>query len=72
MLTEGGLELGATHVIAASGEFGNPHIPALPGLDGFSGAVLRSSAYSSRLGYVGLEYQHKNASASLRGVGRGA
>ncbi|GAB3453330.1 flavin-containing monooxygenase [Actinophytocola sediminis] len=42
---EDGTELTAPIVIAASGAFGQPHRPALPGLDSFTGTVLHSADY---------------------------
>lgn len=35
----------ARHVISATGGFGRPHRPPLPGLDAFGGAVLHSADY---------------------------
>lgn len=40
---EDGTELAAPIVIAASGAFGQPHRPALPGLESFTGTVLHSA-----------------------------
>ncbi|MGW0073468.1 flavin-containing monooxygenase, partial [Streptosporangium sandarakinum] len=40
-----GQELTAPAVIAASGSFGRPHRPALPGLDTFTGPVLHVAGY---------------------------
>ncbi|MEV4805285.1 NAD(P)/FAD-dependent oxidoreductase [Nonomuraea sp. NPDC049421] len=42
-----GQELAAPAVIAASGSFGRPHRPALPGLDAFTGPVLHAAGYRS-------------------------
>ncbi len=42
---EDGSELAAPIVIAASGAFGRPHRPALPGLESFAGTVLHSADY---------------------------
>lgn len=42
---EDGTELTTPIVIAASGAFGQPHRPALPGLDSFTGTVLHSADY---------------------------
>lgn len=44
---EGGTELRARGVIAASGSFGSPHRPSLPGLGSFAGQVLHASEYRS-------------------------
>ncbi|GLW50585.1 monooxygenase [Streptomyces sp. NBRC 14336] len=41
----GGGVLAARAVVAASGTFGNPHRPALPGLRGFTGTVLHAAEY---------------------------
>ncbi|WP_034518999.1 flavin-containing monooxygenase [Actinomadura rifamycini] len=43
--TAGGAEFAAPLVVAASGGFGRPHRPPLPGLDAFPGTVLHSSDY---------------------------
>jgi putative flavoprotein involved in K+ transport len=40
-----GRTLHARTVVAATGGFTNPHVPALPGLDTFTGTVLHASAY---------------------------
>ncbi|MEV2195124.1 NAD(P)/FAD-dependent oxidoreductase [Streptomyces phaeochromogenes] len=37
--------LSARGVVAASGTFGRPHRPALPGLEGFAGTVLHAAEY---------------------------
>ncbi|MGW0839376.1 flavin-containing monooxygenase [Streptomyces sp. NPDC002787] len=42
---EGGGELSARGVVAASGTFGRPYRPALPGLEDFAGAVLHAAEY---------------------------
>ncbi|WP_049563993.1 flavin-containing monooxygenase [Nonomuraea sp. SBT364] len=44
---DGGEELAAPALIAASGSFGRPHRPALPGLDTFTGQVLHVADYRS-------------------------
>ncbi|MWA14585.1 flavin-containing monooxygenase [Streptomyces sp. BA2] len=51
--TEDGLEVGSTYVIAATGGFGNPSIPELPGLDDFPGSVRHSSDYRAPDDYAG-------------------
>ncbi|MFB7327106.1 flavin-containing monooxygenase [Streptomyces sp. NPDC056190] len=44
----------ATHaVVAASGTFGRPHRPVLPGLDGFTGTVLHTAQYRSPEPFTG-------------------
>jgi len=43
--TEAGLLLHAPYVIAASGSFGRPHRPRLPGEETYRGTVLHSSEY---------------------------
>ncbi len=40
-------------VIAASGSFGNPYIPALPGQDGYTGQALHVAGYRSPKHYAG-------------------
>lgn len=45
---EDGSELRARGLIAASGSFGSPHRPSLPGLGSFAGQVLHASEYRSR------------------------
>ncbi|MEU4464093.1 NAD(P)-binding domain-containing protein [Streptomyces sp. NPDC024017] len=42
---EGGGRLAAQAVVAASGTFGRPHRPTLPGLEQFTGTVLHSADY---------------------------
>lgn len=44
---DGGSELRSRVLIAASGSFGSPHLPSLPGLDSFAGQVLHTSEYRS-------------------------
>lgn len=51
--TAGGTALSAPVVIAASGGFSRPHLPALPGLDGFTGQVLHSSDYRDPAPFTG-------------------
>ncbi|GIJ52392.1 monooxygenase [Virgisporangium aliadipatigenens] len=51
--TASGEEARARLVVAASGGFGRPHRPALPGLDSFAGTVLHSSQYRSPALFVG-------------------
>jgi putative flavoprotein involved in K+ transport len=41
-------------VIAATGGFGTPHRPALPGLDGFAGDVRHAAEYRNPDAYAGL------------------
>ncbi|GAA2398364.1 hypothetical protein GCM10010378_46050 [Streptomyces viridochromogenes] len=45
--TEGGGRLSARAVVAASGSFGRPHRPVLPGLEEFTGQVLHAADYRS-------------------------
>jgi len=42
-----GSRLAARAVVAASGTFGNPYRPALPGLEDFTGTVLHAADYSA-------------------------
>lgn len=51
--TTSGDELQAGAVIAASGQFGAPHRPALPGLEGFTGAVLHAAEYDAPTRFAG-------------------
>lgn len=50
---EGGGRLSARAVVAASGTFGRPHRPELPGLDGFTGTVLHTADYRSPEPFAG-------------------
>ncbi|MGC0386741.1 flavin-containing monooxygenase [Streptomyces sp. SAI-129] len=50
---EGGARLSARAVVAASGTFGCPHRPALPGLEGFTGQVLHAADYRSPAPFTG-------------------
>lgn len=45
--------LPAAGVVAASGSFGNPHRPALPGADGFTGEVLHVADYRDPARFAG-------------------
>ncbi|MFC8536567.1 NAD(P)-binding domain-containing protein [Streptomyces sp. NPDC057249] len=49
----GGGRLSARAVVAASGTFGQPHRPALPGLAEFTGQVLRAAEYRSPVPFAG-------------------
>jgi len=53
VVTESGLELTADLAIAATGGFGAPHRPALPGLDSFAGTAIHSSEYRDPERYAG-------------------
>ncbi len=48
-----GRRVGARRVIAASGGFGRPWRPALPGLDRFTGSVVHAAEYRNPSGYEG-------------------
>ncbi|MFF3445384.1 flavin-containing monooxygenase [Streptosporangium sp. NPDC002721] len=48
-----GSTLNAPTVIAASGSFNRPHLPVLPGRDGFTGQVLHAAAYTDPPPYAG-------------------
>ncbi|WP_346346129.1 FAD-dependent oxidoreductase [Streptomyces sp. SID5789] len=50
---EGGGRLSARAVVAASGTFGHPHRPALPGLQEFTGQVLHAAEYRSPAPFSG-------------------
>lgn len=49
----GGDTLDAPGVVAASGAFGNPYAPVLPGQEDFGGEVLHVAAYRSPMPYAG-------------------
>ncbi|GGP14422.1 NAD(P)/FAD-dependent oxidoreductase [Nonomuraea glycinis] len=51
--TAAGETLRTMGVIAASGSFGNPYIPALPGQDGYTGQALHVADYKSPKPYAG-------------------
>ncbi|MFF5449813.1 flavin-containing monooxygenase [Streptomyces sp. NPDC012950] len=53
VVLEGGGRLTARAVVAASGTFGRPHRPALPGLEGFTGHVLHAADYRSPAPFTG-------------------
>jgi putative flavoprotein involved in K+ transport len=50
---ESGGELSARGVVAASGTFGSPHHPALPGLEDFVGTVLHAAEYRAPEPFAG-------------------
>ncbi|MFD6326899.1 flavin-containing monooxygenase [Streptomyces sp. NPDC058442] len=50
---EGGGRLAARAVVAASGTFGRPHRPALPGLEEFTGQVLHAADYRGPAPFTG-------------------
>ncbi|WP_423834369.1 flavin-containing monooxygenase [Streptomyces manipurensis] len=50
---EGGGRLSARAVVAASGRFGRPHHPDLPGLETFGGQVLHAADYRSPAAFAG-------------------
>ncbi|WP_328994344.1 NAD(P)/FAD-dependent oxidoreductase [Kribbella sp. NBC_01245] len=51
--TESGEVVQAAGVVAASGSFGSPFVPSLPGLDGFTGDVLHVAGYRRPKSYAG-------------------
>ncbi|WP_166354792.1 flavin-containing monooxygenase [Phytoactinopolyspora limicola] len=51
--TATGEEISAAGIIAASGSFANPHIPQLPGHDGFAGTILHVADYHDPRPYAG-------------------
>jgi putative flavoprotein involved in K+ transport len=53
VVTAAGLDVTADLVIAASGGFGAPHRPALPGLATFTGDAIHASEYRDPAGYAG-------------------
>ncbi|MFD7552611.1 flavin-containing monooxygenase [Streptomyces sp. NPDC059578] len=73
----GGESLTARAVVAASGSFGRPHRPDLPGLDTFTGAVLHAADYrdpaafaGQRVIVVGAGNSAVQIAAELHGVAR--
>ncbi|GKQ41960.1 NAD(P)/FAD-dependent oxidoreductase [Streptomyces sp. A012304] len=50
---DGGGRLAARAVVAASGTFGRPYRPALPGLEEFTGQVLHAAGYRSPAPFTG-------------------
>ncbi|MFG2336212.1 flavin-containing monooxygenase [Streptomyces yangpuensis] len=50
---EGGGQLRSRAVVAASGSFGRPHHPGLPGLEAFAGQVLHAADYRSPAPFAG-------------------
>jgi putative flavoprotein involved in K+ transport len=50
---KGGARLSARAVVAASGSFGHPHRPVLPGLVQFTGQVLHAAEYRSPAPFAG-------------------
>jgi putative flavoprotein involved in K+ transport len=51
--TAGGESIEAAGVVAASGSFGNPYLPVLPGQEDFAGEVLHVAAYRDPKPYAG-------------------
>ncbi|WP_103517240.1 NAD(P)/FAD-dependent oxidoreductase [Streptomyces sp. SM10] len=51
--TADGQSVGAAGIVAATGAFGNPLRPALPGQEGFTGEVVHAADYRSPAPYVG-------------------
>lgn len=51
--TDDGENLTATMVIAATGGFGQPHRPALPGLDTFTGRIMHAGEYREPTVFAG-------------------
>ncbi|WP_232668498.1 flavin-containing monooxygenase [Pseudonocardia sp. TRM90224] len=43
--TDNGVELPAATVVAATGQFGNPHCPEIPALAGYTGRLLHAADY---------------------------
>ncbi|MDX2396413.1 NAD(P)/FAD-dependent oxidoreductase [Streptomyces sp. DK15] len=50
---EGGARISARAVVSASGSFGSPYRPTLPGLDRYEGAVLHASEYRGPEAFAG-------------------
>lgn len=51
--TEHGSVLGTSLVVAATGSFGRPYRPALPGLDRFAGTVIHAAEYRQPAPFAG-------------------
>lgn len=51
--TAAGLSVRAPRLIAATGGFGSPHRPAIPGMDSYGGEVVHSSEYRSPEAFAG-------------------
>lgn len=51
--TAAGEALPAAGVVAATGSFGNPYLPTLPGSSGFAGQVLHAAAYRGPKPFAG-------------------
>lgn len=51
--TTGGEEIETEGLVAATGSFGNPVLPQLPGQDGFTGRILHSAEYRSPKAFAG-------------------
>ncbi|MFJ9109770.1 flavin-containing monooxygenase [Streptomyces sp. NPDC102283] len=51
--TADGRSVGAAGIVAATGAFGNPLLPALPGQEGFTGEVVHAADYRSPAPYAG-------------------
>ncbi|MFG2680329.1 flavin-containing monooxygenase [Streptomyces sp. NPDC048392] len=51
---EEGCQLSARSVVAASGTFGRPYLPALPGLEQYAGAILHAAEYRAPRSFAGL------------------
>ncbi|WP_040420965.1 flavin-containing monooxygenase [Actinopolymorpha alba] len=51
--TVDGERIAAAGVVAATGSFSNPHLPTLPGREGFAGEVLHVADYRNPKPYVG-------------------
>ena len=77
VVTEAGLELRPGRVIAATGGFGRPYRPPLPGLDDFAGVALHAAEYrqpdafaGQRVVVVGGGNSAIQIAAELAGVAR--
>jgi putative flavoprotein involved in K+ transport len=51
--TAGGDEIETAGLVAATGSFGNPYLPRLPGQDGFSGRILHAAGFRSPDAFAG-------------------
>jgi putative flavoprotein involved in K+ transport len=51
--TAGGDEIETAGLVAATGSFGNPYLPQLPGQDGFTGRILHAADFRSPDAFAG-------------------
>jgi putative flavoprotein involved in K+ transport len=51
--TAGGEQIETAGLVAATGSFGNPYLPRLPGQDGFTGRILHAAHFRSPQAFTG-------------------